>query len=217
MSGGGAAAELVGVTFAYERHRSVLADTSLEFRAGLLTRLQGPNGSGKSTLLELLAGSAIPQAGTIRVLGTDARDPALRGRRAVARTGVGLFPELTVAEHVALASGWRRIGRHAIEERLARYGVGPWMHERIAALSTGNARRATFVLSTLGEPELFVLDEPFNGLDDQAVGEVVADLRRWRRDGATVVLVAHAPPPDVESLIEARLELEPGRADGQAS
>jgi ABC-type multidrug transport system ATPase subunit len=213
----GPAAELVDVTFAYQRDHPVLTEASLEFRAGLFTRLQGPNGSGKSTLVELLAGSAIPQEGTIRVLGTDARDPALRGRRAIARTGVGLFPELTVAEHVALAGRWRRIARDEIDERLARYGVGPWMHERIAALSTGNARRANIVLTTLGEPELIVLDEPFNGLDEQAVIELVSDLRRWRSNGATVVLVAHAPPPEVEPLIEASLELEPGRAEPQAS
>jgi ABC-type multidrug transport system ATPase subunit len=213
----GPAAELVDVTFAYQRGHPVLAEASLEFRAGLFTRLQGPNGSGKSTLVELLAGSAIPQEGTIRVLGTDARDPALRGRRAIARTGVALFPELTVAEHVALAGRWRRIARDEIDERLARYGVGPWMHERIASLSTGNARRANIVLTTLGEPELIVLDEPFNGLDEQAVTELVSDLRRWRSTGATVVFVAHAPPQEVEPLIDATLELASGRAEPQAS
>jgi ABC-type multidrug transport system ATPase subunit len=196
-------AELRGVTVSYGQGPAVLAGLDLRVARGT-TLVVGPNGSGKSTLVELLAGTLAPTTGTVTVLGAAAHDRRLVDRRRVCRATPALYPGLTVAEHVDLVAGLRGIPVADARERLERYGLGPWWRTPTAELSTGNLRKAWLVLSTLGDVELLVLDEPFNGLDREGTAVLLDELAA-RRTGW--ILVAHRPPEPVAALTDHVVEL----------
>jgi ABC-2 type transport system ATP-binding protein len=181
------------VSFGYNSTTPVLDDVSVEIEAGLVL-VRGPNGAGKSTLIELLAGALTPHRGRITVLGRAADDPALRRLRAVVRQQLPLYPELTVEEHVALVARWRGVDAEKVHRRLDQYEVKEERTTPVKELSTGNQQRVAIVLSTLGEPQLLLLDEPFDNLDTHAADQLVLDIDRWRVRGATVLVAAHTWP-----------------------
>lgn len=180
---------LRGVSAGYVPGIDVLAGVDLLLGSGCAL-LTGANGSGKSTFVELVAGTLRPRTGSVTVLGEPATSPRLRARRTVCRAAPALYPALTATEHASLLGADVR----ALRDRADRYGLGPWLDTRVSALSTGNARKAWLLLSTTSPVELVVLDEPFNGLDEQGVDALVADLDGWLTAGASVMVVAHDPP-----------------------
>lgn len=177
----------------YEPGRAVLAGLDVRIDGPGLVRVAGPNGSGKSTFVELVSGYLRPWAGTVTVNGSAAHAPGARAARRVCRTQVALYARMTAADH--LAFGARAAAADVSEqlERADRYGLGPWLQTAAADLSTGNARKLWLVLTTGGAFALAVLDEPFNGLDDEGRTVLLDELDRWRA-GRRIVLVAHEPP-----------------------
>jgi ABC-type multidrug transport system ATPase subunit len=188
------ALELIGVTAGYDPRRPpVLADLTVSVPSRGVHRLLGHNGAGKSTVVEVASGHLRPRSGVVRVCGLDASDPGARSLRRVCRTAPALYPLLTVAEHLELASVARGVSLPEATERAAAYGLMPWADMEAKELSTGNARRLWFVICTLGDFRIALLDEPFNALDDTTRQTMTAEITRWAADRA-VVLVAHEPP-----------------------
>jgi ABC-type multidrug transport system ATPase subunit len=157
-------------------------------------RLAGRNGRGKSTIVELASGYLRPRAGHVTVFGTPAHLPDARQRRRVCRSSVALYPAMTVRDHLALAALVTGGSRTALLSRADEVGLGPWLDQTSAALSTGSARKAWFLMCTAGDFDLVLLDEPFNGLDAQAEAIVVSELVSWSSH-RMVVVVSHALPP----------------------
>lgn len=188
----GVAVDVSGLTVGYERGKPVLQDFSVRFGAGLVL-VRGSNGSGKSTLLEACSGYLRPWQGSVTVGGVDAGDQQARALRRVCRTQQSLYPTMTVREHLALASRCLRLPVDEPLARARRYGLGDWVDQEARALSTGNSRKLWVIMCTLGQFDVVLLDEPFNGLDDDASEVLGAELQSWAQDRA-VVLIAHAPP-----------------------
>lgn len=176
-----------------------------------MTHLAGRNGTGKSTLVELVAGYLRPWSGSVLVNGHPAHRPEARKGRRVTRSTVSLYHDMTVADHLAFTA---RTGDEPAAEldrlrsRADAYGLGPWMETAAGALSTGNARKLWLLVTTPGRPLTMVLDEPFEGLDDQGAGVLVDELRAWAAE-RLVVLVAHDLPSGLEP--GRRVELAPLR------
>ena len=89
------------------------------------------------------------------------------------------------------AGGFMVLGAGLVADAL---GLTPWLDENAGTLSSGTARKVWYLMCTVGEADLVVLDEPFNALDAEAVETVVGELHAWA-ERATVVLVSHLPPP----------------------
>lgn len=159
---------------------------------GELFALLGTNGAGKTSTVELLEGLAVPDAGTVRVLGHD----PYRERGAVrARTGVmlqeGGFPsDLTVTETVrmwaACTSGARPVG-----EVLEVVGLTGRARVRVKQLSGGERRRLDLGLALVARPEVLFLDEPTTGLDAEGRRDTWELVRSLRDGGTTVLLTTH--------------------------
>ena len=158
--------------------------------AGRATALLGRNGAGKSTTMRVLAGVVPPTSGTVLVAGHDVLRHPMAAKRAVGYCPDvgGLVPRATPWEHLQLAA---RLRRPPAGDLLERFELGDVAHRVTAGFSHGMGRRLSVVLAALHEPEVLLLDEPFDGVDPlgvEATLEVVADARSR---GAAVLVSTH--------------------------
>lgn len=151
--------------------RAVLHDVSFSLRRDDVLGLLGVNGAGKSTTLAIIAGVLRPDAGSVRISGTnvDDDDRTMRDRIGWVPESVPLWPELTVAEALDACGrlrGLSKSGREtAVERELARLELTDMAQRLCGQLSLGQKRRVGLAQALLHEPDLLVLDEPGNGLD----------------------------------------------------
>jgi ABC-2 type transport system ATP-binding protein/heme exporter protein A len=174
--------------------RSVFYGLNLQLGPGL-TWLRGRNGRGKTTLLKLLGGALAPSRGHIRLDGLDSATDALAYRRLSFYCG-GEAPALdwlTAREwlelHLALYVDADRVAldRHLDAFRIADIGGHP-----VAGLSLGQYKKLQLALALALPARLLLVDEPFNGLDVQAVDVLETALtRRAHADNRCIVLTSH--------------------------
>lgn len=183
-----------GVVAGYRSSEPVFDGLTLEIYGFGLFRLEAPNGRGKSTLVELLSGYLRPESGSVLVNGIDAHDTRARRVRRICRTAPALYPHMNVEDHLVFASRLAGTDPSDALARAERLGLGQWLQARTDALSTGSIRKLWFVMCTVGEFQVAVLDEPFNGLDEDAVIMGSEELMSWslRR---LVLVVCHSVPP----------------------
>ena len=185
--------EILGIRHAFGE-RTALDDVSFTVDPGVLTGLLGPNGAGKTTLMRILLGVLVPDAGEIRYggrpVGTGAR--TTWGYMPQER---GLYPAMPAGEQVvhfgrlhglSAAEATRR-ARDLLEE----LGLGERWADRTDKLSGGMQQRLQLATALVHDPEVMVLDEPFNGLDPLAVAELSETLRLRARAGRVVLFSSH--------------------------
>ena len=174
------AADGVGVRLA---GRAVLHAVDLAIHAGEIVTLVGPNGSGKSTLLRVLIGALRPDTGRAR------RAPGLRIGYVPQRLAVDRALPMTLARFLDLPHPQ---GRDRREAALARVGLSVDTRTPLGALSGGQLQRAMLARALIDDPQLLILDEPTQGLDqngEAAFYRLVADVRA--RLGCAVLMVSH--------------------------
>jgi heme ABC exporter ATP-binding subunit CcmA len=158
-------------------------DVSLD--AGDLLLVTGPNGSGKTTLLRILAGLNAPTGGELE--GPPREQVGYLGHEPL------VYRELTPLENLHLFGRLYRVPERAerIGMLLERFGLWDVRRERVGTFSRGMQQRLGLCRVLLHEPQLLVLDEPFNALDDtgaSVLDETLSDL-----DGRALVVATHDP------------------------
>jgi ABC-type multidrug transport system ATPase subunit len=144
----------------------VLRDASAAVASGEVLVVRGPNGCGKSTLLRCLAGLLRPDRGAIRARVADAELDLAERRRRVGYLApdVAFYDELTAGENLAFFARTRGLDPRAGAALLDRLGLAP---ERPAhALSSGMRQRLRWAWALMHDPEILLLDEPFQNFDD---------------------------------------------------
>lgn len=174
--------------------RSVFSGLDLRL-AGGLTWLRGRNGRGKTTLLKLLGGALAPGGGSIRLNGLDSERDALAYRRLTFYCG-GEAPALdwlSAGEWLDLhLSLYRQADLPALQAHLAMFHIADVARQPVSGLSLGQYKKLQLSLALALPVQLLLIDEPFNGLDAQAV-EVLQEAlaRRAAARDSCVVLTSH--------------------------
>jgi heme ABC exporter ATP-binding subunit CcmA len=186
------AVEAEGLEKRFGRVRA-LRGLDLALAPGTRALVLGRNGAGKSTLLRVLAGLCRPSAGRVRIAGVDPFRPG--GTAARARVGYlgaepGLYGELTVEENLLFCARLHGLAAERAGRAIAAMGLEPMRERRARTLSQGFRRRAGLARAALAEPDLLLLDEPWNGLDGEARERLAALLDGVRARGATVLVAA---------------------------
>jgi len=201
------AVEASRVDYAFDgagARKAVLRQVDLTLHSGEFVVLTGPSGAGKTTLMTLIGALRAPQAGSIRVLGTELAGLPPRGQRRVRRQ-IGfifqdhnLFDALTTWQTLRLAMelAEQRPSRGAARDRatelLQALDMAPHLDARPRALSTGQKQRVAIARALINQPRLILADEPTASLDQDTVGLVIDLLKhRVAQHGATVLMVTH--------------------------
>lgn len=192
------AAETRGVSLAYGKE-TALDGVSLRVPRGVLGAIVGPNGAGKSTLLKVLLGLDDGHRGEARLLDR----PALETRHLV-----GYVPQRSTVDWDFPANAldvvtmglfrelgpFRRAGRKARERAmtaLEQVGLEEYAKRQIGQLSGGQQQRVFLARALVQEAELYLLDEPFAGVDAASEAALMSVLRRLNDAGSTVLAVHH--------------------------
>jgi ABC-type multidrug transport system ATPase subunit len=195
-----------GTTTLFER-------LDLDLATGEVLVLVGPNGAGKSTLIGCITGGVIPDAGRVIIGGHDLHSAPLAARAALRYLPqeVDVPQGLTGRELIDFYAGVFRdpLGR---ARAVALADLGPALDNLATTYSLGMRKRLVAAALTLGESALYVLDEPFAGLDREARSALVSALAAARGRGLGILLSAH-DPEDIAALGEPRV-LELGRPSG---
>jgi len=190
---------------------TALDDVFLTLEANQVVGLIGPNGAGKTTLFNAICGIVKPTSGTLALDGKDHKWPATHDLTSlgISRTlqGVGLFPDLTVAENVMIGAQKfshtglisAGFGRNKKDERLLRERAH-WALERVYAgslsdkradsLSYPDTKRVAIARALVSEPKILMLDEPAGGLGAQDI-DWMNDLIRNLRSAMSILIVEH--------------------------
>jgi ABC-2 type transport system ATP-binding protein len=194
------------------RGRTVLDDVSLALSGGAVYGLKGPNGSGKTMLMRAVCGLIRPTSGEIRI------DGQLLGRDISFPPSVGILIEnpafiakYTGLKNLQLIAMIRGVASDAgLRKTLVDVGLDPDDRRSYRKYSLGMKQRLGIAAAIMEEPDLIVLDEPTNALDEDGILLVRDLLQRQKRRGALVVISCH-DLAELELLADEIFEMADGR------
>lgn len=157
---------------------------------GGVVGLLGPNGAGKSTLLAILAGRLRPDGGRASLFGHAPKDPKALPLRAYLPQTPRLFPHLRAWELLQGARGVKGLGQEALEEAVERMGLGAFLEKRVGELSGGQRQRLALAASLMGNPPIWLLDEPTAALDPKGRERFWAWVEA-KGEGAVLIALHH--------------------------
>jgi ABC-2 type transport system ATP-binding protein len=203
------AVEVADLVKSYGGRRAV-DELSLALPRGAVLALLGPNGAGKTTTVEICEGFRPADSGTVRILGRDPGDPALRPRVGVMlQDGVGGYTGASAIEMLRLLASYAAQPQDP-EMLLAAVGLTEAAGTAVKRLSGGQQQRLSLALALVARPELVFLDEPTSGMDPQARRGTWELVRAMKRDGVSVVLTTHFLD-EAEELADHVVVIDAGR------
>ncbi len=192
--------EVQGVTGGYSERRPVLQEVTFTVERGEMVGLIGLNGAGKSTTMKHILRLLLPHRGAVRVDGAtlEERPETYRSAMAYVPESPLLYEEMTVLEHLRFTAMSYNVERSAaearMEELLERFHMKEHRSKLPVQLSKGMKQKVMIMNAFLVKPKLYLIDEPFLGLDPLAIRALVALLLEEKKLGAGVLVSSHILP-----------------------
>lgn len=194
------------------KKQTVLEDVALRFESGSVYCLRGRNGSGKTMLLRAVAGLIKPTSGRVvvdgEVIGTDREFPASLGLLIENPCFVANYTGFQNLKLVASIKG--EIDDDAIEKVLRRVGLDPGDKRPFKKYSLGMKQRLGIACAIMEKPDLILLDEPLNSLDDEGI-ELAKTIIREEADRGALVVVASHDVSDLQGVVDSEIYLAGGK------
>lgn len=173
---------------------TVLRQINVSFEKGKIHGIIGRNGSGKTVLIKTICGLIHPDQGKIvvdgKVIGKDVDFPNSIGAIIEAP---GFLPTASAYSNLSyLASLRGQIGKKEIRAAISFVGLDPDDKKAVGKYSLGMKQRLGLAQAIMGNPDILLLDEPMNGLDNSGVAEMRNYLLQLREKGKTILLVSHS-------------------------
>lgn len=188
-----------------------LDGVSVQFDSGKIHGLIGRNGSGKTVLIKCICGLITPTSGTITIDGkkmfSDIQKPD--SVEAIIENP-GFLPNCSAYKNLSLLAGITgKIGRNEINRSIIAVGLDPKSRKHVGKYSMGMKQRLGIAQAIMEDPELLILDEPMNGLDNSGVADMRSLFKSLRDKGKTIILASHNPL-DIDELCDTVHEMDAG-------
>ena len=189
----------------------ILKDINVSFEQGMIHGLIGRNGSGKTMLMKCICGFIKPTSGEITVdgkrVGKDVDFPQNMG---IIIETPGFIPYYSGYKNLKLLAGLNnKIGKVQVRESMRQVGLDPDLRRHVRKYSLGMKQRLGLAQAIMENPDLLILDEPFNGLDKDGVKEMREYLLSYKEQGKTILICSHSAE-DISVLCETVHEMDKG-------
>ena len=193
------------------RDQVVLKNVSISFEKGQIHGIVGRNGSGKTVLFKCICGLMHPEEGVILVNGKRVgRDVDMPEDIGAIIEAPGFLPNYSGYKNLRfLANIRRKIGKEEILNVLKTVGLDPESRKHVGKYSLGMRRRLGIAQAIMEDPEILILDEPMNGLDNAGVQDIRALLLGLKEQGKTILLASHNHE-DIATLCDTVHEMDGG-------
>lgn len=189
----------------------VLKDVSLTCESGKIYGLIGRNGSGKTVLLKSICGFVLPTSGEVRVRGQQV------GKDVDFPSGIGfiiespgfLSRESGLQNLMHLASIRGTASMEDVRQSMYTVGLDPDLRKPVGKYSLGMRQRLGIAQAIMENPDILILDEPMNGLDNQGVTDIRQVLKQLRTCGKTILIASHFQE-DIALLCDEVYEMDAG-------
>lgn len=198
------------------RGRVILSDVNLCLESGKVYGFAGRNGSGKTMLFRALSGLMKIDSGSVTLDGKILhKDFSVLPSLGILLENAGLYPDLTgMGNLLYLANLTKRIGRKEVTEAISRVGLDPEDKRVYKKYSLGMKQRLAIAQAIMEKPDVIMLDEPTNSLDEAGVGEIRKVILEEKERGALVLVASHNRE-DIRILADELYRVEEGRVEKQ--
>jgi ABC-2 type transport system ATP-binding protein len=190
---------------------TALNHVSIEFEKGKIYGIVGRNGSGKTVLFKTIIGFLKPTSGKVIVDGKEiGKDIDFANNIGIIIETPGFLKSYSGYKNLEyLASIKRVIGKAEIQESMQRVGLNPNDNKKVGKYSLGMRQRLGIAQAIMENPDILILDEPMNGLDNKGVKDVREILLNLRDEGKSIILASHNKE-DIEVLCDEVYEMDQG-------
>lgn len=187
----------------------VLSDVNLTILPGQICGIIGKNGSGKTVLMKCICGFLKPDKGSIKVNGkVVGRECDFPERIGVIIETPGFLPALSGYRNLKILADLKgEIGKKEILKTLKRVGLEGAMKKAVGKYSLGMRQRLGIAQAIMEEPDVLILDEPFNGLDKDGAASMRELVKELKAQGKAILLASHNAQ-DIEELCDVVHEME---------
>lgn len=188
---------------------SVLTDVSLSIQPGQIFGVVGNNGSGKTVLMKCICGFLKPDRGIVRVNGQQVgKDCDFPDSLGLIIETPGFIPDLSGFQNLKILAALKgKIGKKEIKESIRRVGLDPIMRKPVSKYSLGMRQRLGIAQAIMEDPDVLILDEPFNGLDKAGVAQMRELVKELKIQGKSILLASHNAQ-DIEELCDIVHDME---------
>ncbi|AIQ32124.1 MULTISPECIES: ABC transporter ATP-binding protein [Paenibacillus] len=189
--------QITGLSGGYSLNKPVLHDIGLQVQPGEMVGLIGLNGAGKSTTMKHILGLMSPHKGEITVQGkTRSSDPeSYHSALSFVPESPLLYEEMTVREHVEFTARAYGVERSDYESRTSQLAALFNMEDKMDTLSShlskGMKQKVMIMCAFVARPALYVIDEPFLGLDPLGIRSLLDFMLDLKKSGASILLSSH--------------------------
>ena len=195
---------------------SVLKDITLDLADDQVYGFVGRNGSGKSVLFKMICGYMHPDNGYIKVngkvIGRDVDFPENLG--ALIENPGFLWHETAFENLNYLARITQKISKEEVKDAISRVGLSPDSKKHVGKFSLGMKQRLGIAQAIMEDPDILVLDEPMNGLDDGGIEDIRKLILEFRKPGKIVLIASHNKE-DISILCDKVYRVSKGRLEEQ--
>ena len=197
------------------KNQLVLNNINVKFSNGHIYGIIGRNGSGKTVLMKMILGFIKPTSGTIKVngkqVGKEIDIPDDIG--AIIETP-GFLPEYSAFQNLKLMAMIRgKITSERIRETIKLVGLDPDSKKHVGKYSLGMRQRLGIAQAIMEDPQILLLDEPLNGLDNEGVEEMRNVLLKQKEQGKLIIIASHSKE-DIDILCDEIFRFDHGKIIG---
>lgn len=191
--------EIEKLVVAYDEDKPVLDNFNLSIEKGKMTAFVGPNGAGKSTLIKAILEFVKPITGSITINGKKYAQEKKKIAYVPQRGSVDWDFPTTLYDVVEMGS-YGRVGflkrvpkseKNRVMEAIEKVDMLEYVDRQISQLSGGQQQRVFIARALVQNAEIYLLDEPFQGIDKKTEGSIVKILKGLKEEGKTVIVVHH--------------------------